>query len=70
MRLAPVMNLLAADGKCGYKAGRSAMGAIFHIERQFVENEIQRRISIDLSKAPGSISRDKLWWVLYEKGAR
>ena len=44
------------------------MDVIFYLKRQFAENKINGHISFDLSKAFGSINRNKLWWALYEKG--
>ena len=67
-RLTPIMNLRTNDNQCAYKAKRSTTDAIFYIKNQFIENEIHGRISFDLSKAFGRINRNKLWWILYEKG--
>ena len=63
----PILNLIAKDNQCAYKAKRSTADAIFRTN-QFMKNEICGHIAFDLSKAFGRINRDKLWWILYEKG--
>ena len=68
MRMTPIMSLLPTDNQCAYKAGKSTMDAIFCIKQQFIKNEIQWHISSVLSKAFDRINRNRLWWILYEKG--
>ena len=66
-RITPILNLIAKDNQCAYKAKRSTTDAIFYT-KQFMKNEISGHISFDLSKAFDRVNRDKLWWMLYEKG--
>merc|ERR1712112_748961 len=42
--------------------------SIFHAKRNFIKNNIQGQILIDLSKAFDRVDRNKLWKILYEKG--
>ena len=62
------MNLLTKDNQCAYKAKRSTTDAIYYIKQNFIQNKIIGHISFDLSKAFDRIDRNKLWWILYEKG--
>ena len=67
-RIAPILNLITKDNQCAYKSKRSTMDAIFYAKQQFMKNGICGNISFDLSKAFDRINRNKLWWILYEKG--
>merc|ERR1712112_154893 len=42
--------------------------SIFHAKRNFIKNNIQGQILIDLSKAFDRVDRNKPWKILYEKG--
>ena len=67
-RISPIMNLLTKDNQCAYKAKRSTADAIYYIKQNLIQNRIRGHISFDLSKAFDRIDRNKLWWILYEKG--
>ena len=67
-RLTPYMSLITNEMQTAYKAGRSTIDILSLVQNHIQCEKTRQLILIDLSKAFGSVNRDILRTILYEKG--